>query len=105
MDYYTPFVLIGSFASGWAFGRFLKWLEPPIVRTWQDIMLDEQNRHFQSLAEGKCGCHTCSKERGETVTRMVLCPECGNKRCPKATKHSLECTHSNEPGQRGSIYE
>lgn len=29
---------------------------------------------------------------------MRVCPECGNKRCPKATLHTLECTGSNEPG-------
>ena len=35
---------------------------------------------------------------------MMLCGTCGNKRCPKATDCSLECTGSNEPGQDGSIY-
>lgn len=61
-----------------------------------------------------CGnCHCCLD--GQTVnvygikipivtTRMVLCPICGNKRCPKATDHENDCTGSNEPGQRGSIY-
>jgi hypothetical protein len=39
------------------------------------------------------------------ATRMILCPSCGNKRCPKATDHRLECTGSNEPGQKGSAYE
>lgn len=38
------------------------------------------------------------------ATRMVLCPVCGNKRCPKASDHDLPCTGSNEPGQPGSIY-
>jgi ribosomal protein L37AE/L43A len=36
---------------------------------------------------------------------MIICPVCGNKRCPKASNHILECTHSNEPGQKGSMYE
>ena len=35
---------------------------------------------------------------------MILCPECGNKRCPHATDHRLDCTGSNESGQPGSIY-
>lgn len=35
---------------------------------------------------------------------MVLCPECGNKRCPRATDHLNACTRSNEPGQPGSAY-
>jgi len=33
-----------------------------------------------------------------------VCPDCGNKRCPRATNHELECSGSNEPGQKGSIY-
>ena len=36
--------------------------------------------------------------------RMMLCSECGNKRCPKASDHRLDCTNSNEPGQKGSMY-
>lgn len=36
--------------------------------------------------------------------RMILCPDCGNKRCPKATDHRNDCTNSNEPGQKGSRY-
>lgn len=38
------------------------------------------------------------------VTRMIVCPTCGNKRCPKATDHDLPCTGSNAPGQHGSAY-
>jgi len=37
-------------------------------------------------------------------TRMILCPICGNKRCPKATFHGHDCTDSNDPGQPGSNY-
>lgn len=33
------------------------------------------------------------------------CEICGNKRCPHHTDHRLPCTNSNEPGQKGSIYE
>jgi hypothetical protein len=35
---------------------------------------------------------------------MICCSVCGNKRCPKATDHTLACTGSNEPGQEGSVY-
>jgi hypothetical protein len=39
------------------------------------------------------------------ITRpFIVCPTCGNKRCPKATRHDLDCTGSNEPGQPGSAY-
>lgn len=36
--------------------------------------------------------------------RMIVCPTCGNKRCPKATQHDNACTDSNEYGQEGSAY-
>jgi hypothetical protein len=39
-----------------------------------------------------------------TSSRMILCPACGNKRCPKASDHALSCSGSNEPGQKGSVY-
>ena len=55
-----------------------------------------------------CECETCREARfqaGERVMlRMVTCPLCGNKRCPRATDHRLACTNSNEPGQWGSNY-
>jgi hypothetical protein len=40
-----------------------------------------------------------------SMQRMILCPDCGNKRCPKATDHTLACGGSNAPGQKGSIWE
>ena len=39
-----------------------------------------------------------------TSSKMILCPICGNKRCPHATDHELSCTKSNNPGQAGSAY-
>ena len=50
-----------------------------------------------------CWCQTC---RPITLNdmRMVLCPECGNKRCPHARRHDNACTGSNEPGQPGSSW-
>lgn len=48
-----------------------------------------------------CGqCHKCVND----AAWMILCPKCGNKRCPHATDHALACTRSNEPGQKGSVY-
>jgi len=50
-------------------------------------------------------CHLCFNKSGQFfLDRMILCSECGNKRCPKATSHELHCTNSNEPNQAGSIY-
>jgi len=59
------------------------------------------------LTKSLCVCYNCMKERDpmSVLSQMVVCPNCGNKRCPKATDHTLECTNSNEPGQKGSRYE
>jgi len=50
-------------------------------------------------------CHLCFNKSGLLLLdRMILCSECGNKRCPKATNHALQCTNSNEPNQAGSVF-
>lgn len=52
-------------------------------------------------------CHFCAANDDSLPwawTVMILCPDCGNKRCPKASDHRLACTRSNEPGQPGSVY-
>lgn len=63
-------------------------------------------RKLMKLAEDAFGPLCCRKcYKGEPgFGPMFLCPTCGNKRCPKATDHELECTGSNAPGQAGSAY-
>lgn len=58
-----------------------------------------------------CQCYCCIEASGVkvngwplTMTRMVVCPKCGNKRCPHGTYHGNACTDSNDPGQPGSRY-
>ena len=66
----------------------------------------------QSVTEKPdCHCYNCNKdyyEQGSNFpypsTHMIVCPKCGNKRCPHATDHMQECTNSNNPGQPGSRY-
>ncbi|EOZ1492611.1 hypothetical protein Q9Z36_004219 [Enterobacter asburiae] len=50
-----------------------------------------------------CSCLTC-RPVTFTDSRFVVCPECGNKRCPHANDHRNACTGSNEPGQEGGAY-
>lgn len=56
-------------------------------------------------------CHKAARPAKQTLEekiayqRFIICTTCGNKRCPKATDHDLECSGSNEPGQKGSYYE
>lgn len=59
-----------------------------------------------------CLCHKCIEENNVKINGifslssmiMILCPLCGNKRCPHASDHNFECTNSNKPDQKGSIY-
>jgi len=68
------------------------------------------------MSKENCGnCHKCVNELIDDalekgmfdwrLIKMIVCPNCGNKRCPKASDHDLMCTGSNKPGQKGSIYE
>lgn len=50
-----------------------------------------------------CWCRTCRPVVLNDM-RFVVCPNCGNKRCPRANDHRNACTGSNEPGQEGSAY-
>lgn len=63
--------------------------------------------HLEKLGvQADCVCHNCLsgvRLHGWLLRGMVmiLCPTCGNKRCPKAEDHRYKCTGSNEPGQVG----
>jgi hypothetical protein len=80
-----------------------------------DIARFVDSNFWELVASGKeCGCHKCIEGKSLrtsafgpiplAATRMILCPTCGNKRCPKASNHALACANSNEPGQPGSVY-
>ncbi len=67
---------------------------------------------MSSPATTGCYCWSCNRDRKDmtgclpyTATVMILCPDCGNKRCPRATDHRLACGNSNETGQPGSRYQ
>jgi hypothetical protein len=65
----------------------------------------------------ECGCYECDDARRRArhlesgdwsillCRFMIVCPGCGNKRCPKATQHDNPCTGSNAPNQPGSRYQ
>jgi len=61
-------------------------------------------------AEARCWCRACNRDtKGPggwpyLATTFVVCPDCGNKRCPKANDHQHACTRSNDAGQLGSAY-
>lgn len=51
-------------------------------------------------------CRACERDQaaGPFARRFIVCPTCGNKRCPKASHHGNACTGSNDAGQPGSDY-
>lgn len=53
-----------------------------------------------ALSLGVC-CAACYRDGKHSAPfrPMILCPKCGNKRCPRAGSHANACTNSNEPGQ------
>jgi len=65
------------------------------------------------IQEDPCPCTKCRYARMIAVplpwqafcVEMIVCPTCGNKRCPHADDHFYPCTGSNEPGQAGSAYQ
>ena len=70
-----------------------------------------------SMTGGTADCLNCESKEYEALEAsgaslsvlmshpsFIVCGECGNKRCPQATDHTLACTGSNESGQPGSRY-
>jgi hypothetical protein len=79
-----------------------------LLSALQRYIVPQAIQHSESAA---CECHRCIKEKDLCVNsiplgsiKMILCPTCGNKRCPHASDHRLACTGSNESGQPGSVY-
>lgn len=68
-------------------------------------IVNSSTKNFRENAETstKCWCHAC-RPVTFSDSRLVVCPECGNKRCPHANDHRNACTGRNEPGQEGSAY-
>jgi hypothetical protein len=63
-----------------------------------------ENGYGPTIPPALC-CHKCFAASGKMLLdRMILCPQCGNKRCPKASDHRMDCTGSNELGQLGSVF-
>jgi hypothetical protein len=56
--------------------------------------------HLAQLTRGKCACRSCIRERGDRdesgwpllMGTMIVCVECGNKRCPRANSHENACS-------------
>lgn len=90
------FALAGfAIRRAYQIGKIAGWLEALDHRNTLELA------EYQPEANPACWCLTCDP----VTVRMALCPDCGNKRCPKANDHRHACTGSNEPGQKGSAWE
>lgn len=97
----------------------LSWMTPPYITsgTHTDEFNELRNKVFYALRDAQndepvsqpykltseCWCLTCRPVTMNDM-RFVVCPDCGNKRCPRANDHRNDCSGSNEPGQAGSTY-
>lgn len=78
-----------------------------------DTRMHQFGPKFVVFTDGElCGCAACDDFMRKVADLdyldlpggMIVCSECGNKRCPHATDHEEDCTGSNAPGQLGSSY-
>ena len=52
----------------------------------------QQSVFTPTLTSPKCWCMKCDlNANGGLRSRMSLCPECGDKRCPRAEDHREDC--------------
>lgn len=80
----------------------------PILLDWARVKfalreLDRLKAVIRDRRPGGCSCAACKPLSLESM-RMIVCEQCGSKRCPHATDHRLACTNSNDSGQAGSSY-
>lgn len=98
-----PGIAPDGFDMGWSLFPGYGGVEDVDIAGWTSLP-------GQETGESDCAaCRTCladARDEGTgmpvTSMRMIVCPDCGNKRCPKATNHRFACTHSNDPDQPGS---
>jgi len=58
---------------------------------------------FTEKDYAKYDCEQCRRDAKAIPTYMIVCPDCGNKRCPQAMNHKYKCTSSNDVGQVGEF--
>lgn len=102
----TPISKVGKKAAG----RMLDSIEHNEFPASTNTLFCDQTGGWPqfSKAHEACNCEAC-KPQAELFTgeqmRMIVCSNCGNKRCPHATNHQNPCTNSNAIGQTGSSWE
>jgi hypothetical protein len=103
-------------------GNKLGKVSSALTTLYGETYMRQVGQHIIFFTDGEvCGCQRCADYLEVLVSGlagiaveehdwlefqggMIVCSECGNKRCPHATDHRQECTKSNAPGQLGSSY-
>ncbi len=76
------------------------WRSMAIVTAREAVPQSRPGQVIHTFSTTKCGCLKCIQTRGDKspsglpleATMMIVCPKCGDKRCPHAEDHSKECT-------------
>ena len=88
----------------------ISWLQAVARLHGNTAMFRQYGEYIYAYTPGdSCWCNTCATFETEARHRLtgdfwpdtvfIVCPDCGNKRCPQAAWHEYECTGSNETGQ------
>ena len=102
---YTPEAIAAALTAKQAKNEERVW---PDWRTAPPGQAIEHVRYQEHPAppQQPCPCRHCEEQRGDTIngfpsawSHMIVCPICGNKRCPHADNHTSPCAGSNTPGQ------
>ncbi|EPR8401862.1 hypothetical protein RE003_002029 [Klebsiella variicola] len=93
---------VDAIGAGFKVEEFIS-LENHRAAMLQDEPVTTANKLGNSPVIPDGWCRTCRPVVLNDM-RFVVCPDCGNKRCPRANDHRNACTGSNEPGQEGSAY-
>ena len=90
---YLVLIFASGVVIGFCLGFFFNHKERRSVKNQRDLigLFSSEIKHYD--------CVQCCKDAGDIQRIMILCPKCGNKRCPKAENHRNRCTRSNDVGQ------
>jgi hypothetical protein len=77
-------LLIGLFVANGAATLYVLWLRRKLLRLRAEVL------NWKPRDPG-CWCARCDMEHNVKRTRMSVCPECGDKRCPRAEDHRNKC--------------
>jgi hypothetical protein len=71
-----------------------------MMKTFEEMM----NKYPDDNCENQqFDCEKCRSEALAMAKYMIVCKDCGNKRCPQALDHRYKCSKSNDVGQVGEL--